>query len=171
MRTEVYWIDGVPSGKLGIASRPRGGEWLDDEIEAWRKLGVDFVVSALTPAEEAELDLEQERAVCRRRGLQFASLPIPDRGTPGTPSALRRVLGLIVKDLKSGGTVLVHCRQGIGRASLIAATTLGASGETPDQAFSRIERARGRPVPDTGEQKEWVRRFVAGLRNDQDYRS
>ena len=34
------------------------------------------------------------------------------------------------------------------------------TGEAPDRAFSRIERARGRPVPDTDEQREWVRRFA-----------
>ena len=41
--------------------------------------------------------------------------------------------------MKSGGSVLVHCRQGIGRAALIAASALTVDGETPDRAFSRIE--------------------------------
>lgn len=167
MKTEIYWIDGMPMGKLGIAPRPRGGDWLDDEVEAWRASGVDCVVSALTPAEEAELDLQDEKTACRKHGMQFVSFPIPDRGTPQTLALLQRALSLIAEDLKSGGSVLVHCRQGIGRSALIVASALAMAGEGPERAFSRIERARGRPVPDTSEQREWVRRFAAGLRSTQ----
>ena len=32
-----------------------------------------------------------------------------------------------------------------------------ASGENSTEAFERITKARGRPVPDTVEQKEWVK--------------
>lgn len=167
MKTEIYWIDGMPMGKLGIAPRPRGGDWLDDEVEAWRASGVNCVVSALTPAEEAELDLQNEATACRKHGMHFVSFPIPDRGTPRTLSLLQRAMSFIKDDLKSGGSVLVHCRQGIGRAALIAASALAATGEGPDRAFLRIERARGCPVPDTEEQREWVRRFAAGLRSTQ----
>ena len=167
MRAEIYWIDGMALGKLGIAARPRGGDWLDDEVEAWRASGVDCVVSALTPAEEVELDLQDEETACRQRGMQFVPSPIPDRGVPASSSSLRQVLSLVIENLRADRTVLVHCRQGIGRASLIAACALAATGEGPDRAFSRIERARGRPVPDTDEQRDWVRRFVAGRSNTQ----
>jgi protein-tyrosine phosphatase len=54
----------------------------------------------------------------------------------------------------------VHCRQGIGRSSLVAACVLVISGESPQSAFEHIERARGRSVPDTAEQKEWVTSFA-----------
>lgn len=167
MMTQIYWIESMPMGRLGIAPRPRGGDWLVDEIQAWRADGVDCVVSALTPVEESELDLENEETVCRNHGLQFVSIPIPDRGTPGTASSLLRVLSLVDETLRSNGTVVIHCRQGIGRASLIAASALALAGEAPNQAFSRIERARGRPVPDTEEQREWVRQFATGLKSTQ----
>lgn len=170
MNAELYWIDGMPMGKLGIAPRPRGGGWLDDEVEAWRASGVDCVISALTPAEVAELDLQNEETVCRKHGMQFVSFPIPDRGTPRTPALLQQVLSLITEVLTSGGSVLVHCRQGIGRSALIVASALAVAGEGPERAFSRIECARGHPVPDTSEQRDWVRRFAEGLRNIQSRR-
>ena len=160
MKTEINWIHGLPKGRLGIAPRPRGGDWLDDEVASWRASGVDCVISALTPAEEVELDLSAEEVVCREHGLQFVSFPIPDRGVPASPSALRSVLVKVTKDLAAGRTVLVHCRQGIGRASLIASSALTATGEGPDLAFARIQRARGCSVPDTEEQRNWVRRFA-----------
>ena len=160
MKTDVFWIDGMPRGRLGIAPRPRGGDWLEDEVRAWQAAGVDCVVSLLTPAEEAELDLESEGAACRKHGVQFLSLAIPDRGVPATVSSLDDLLTLVAENLRSGKAVLIHCRQGIGRVSLVAASALVTMGEDAAGAFSRIEQARGRPVPDTDEQRDWVRQFA-----------
>ena len=160
MKTEVFWIDGLARGRLGIALRPRGGDWLQDEVEAWRASGVDSVVSLLTPEEQTEFDLKDEESACRRQGMTFRSLAIPDRGVPQSRPALRRLLSALLRDLNSGKTVVVHCRQGIGRSSLIAASVLASFGEDPDRVFRRIERARGRSVPDTDEQRNWVRHFA-----------
>ena len=44
MSTNLYWADGPWSGKLALAARPRGGDWLGDEISAWRKAGVDTIL-------------------------------------------------------------------------------------------------------------------------------
>jgi hypothetical protein len=57
MRTELYPIDGPWPGHLAIAPRPRGGDWLEDEIRAWRRSGVDVVLSLLSREEEAEQPL------------------------------------------------------------------------------------------------------------------
>jgi hypothetical protein len=43
MRTELYWIERPWRGRLAIMPRPRGGDWLDDEIQSWRRSGVDVV--------------------------------------------------------------------------------------------------------------------------------
>jgi len=92
--------------------------------------------------------------------VEFISLAIPDRGVPQTVSLLDRLLSRLVSELDSGRSIVIHCRQGIGRASLIAALAMITLGEDTDRAFSRIEQARGRPVPDTEEQREWVRQFA-----------
>lgn len=34
MRAEIYWIQEVPCGRLGIVGRPRAGDWLVDEVTA-----------------------------------------------------------------------------------------------------------------------------------------
>ena len=36
MHTELYWIPGPWLGRLAIMPRPRGGDWLEDEIRSWR---------------------------------------------------------------------------------------------------------------------------------------
>jgi len=61
MPTNLYWADGPWPGKLALAARPRGGDWLEDEIAAWRKAGADTVLSLLTPDEEQDLDLKNGR--------------------------------------------------------------------------------------------------------------
>ncbi len=57
MYTKLYWIDGPWRGKLAIAARPRGGDWIADEIASWRGSGVDVIVSLLTAEEERDLEL------------------------------------------------------------------------------------------------------------------
>jgi protein-tyrosine phosphatase len=52
-----------------------------------------------------------------------------------------------------------HCRAGIGRSSLLAASLLIQSGFSPQDAFDAIEKSRGCPVPDTLEQRNWVERY------------
>ena len=92
MSTELRWVEGPWKGKLAIAARPRGGDWLEDEIAAWRRLGVTTVVSLLTPEEENELDLMEERAVAQSYGLGFLSLPVPDREVPASESEVTAML-------------------------------------------------------------------------------
>ena len=43
MKTAPYWIDGPWPGRLAIVPRPRGGDWLEDEVRAWRQVGLDNV--------------------------------------------------------------------------------------------------------------------------------
>jgi protein-tyrosine phosphatase len=67
----------------------------------------------------------------------------------------------IVAALNAGQHVAVHCRIGIGRSAMLAAAALVALGDASQQAFARIEAARGLPVPDTPEQRRWVEQYAA----------
>lgn len=78
MVTKLYWIPGPWQGKLAIAARPRGGDWLVDEMRDWHRAGLNTVLSLLTPDEEQDLDLMAESHVAQGEGLKFLSLPIPD---------------------------------------------------------------------------------------------
>ena len=79
MKPEVYWID-APPGRLAIMPRPRSGDWLPDEIRAWRAVGIGIVLSLLTNEETAELGLADEQTLCRTAGVEFRRYPIEDRG-------------------------------------------------------------------------------------------
>lgn len=156
MRTDLFWIEGPWPGRLAIMPRPRGGDWLEDEIRAWQTAGVKTIVSALEPSEAAELDLASEENLSHANGMDFVSIPITDRGVPASVPALLRVLLPLERELSDGRQVAIHCRQGIGRSSLLAAGLLTLGGVSPEDAWQRIERARGRAVPDTPEQRSWL---------------
>lgn len=161
MKTEVYWIAGPWPGRLAIVPRPRGGDWLEDEVRSWRDTGLDVVVSLLTPEEITEFELDQEERWCQVHCIQLHTFPIPDRGVPASPGALADLVIRLEKALEANKSVAMHCRQGIGRSSLVAATLLVSAGEDPETALECISRARGRPVPDTLEQRDWVKAFAS----------
>lgn len=156
MSTELRWVEGPWKGKLAIASRPRGGDWLEDEIEAWRGQGVTAIVSLLTLEEERELDLIEESAIAQSKGLGFLSLPIPDREIPASESEVTAMLARLHGVLVSGGSAVIHCRQGIGRAGLLASCMLVFEGKPPVEAIEVVSRARGVEVPETPDQRAWV---------------
>ena len=161
MRADLYWVPTPFPGKLAVAPRPRGDDWLDDEMASWRRAGVDVAVSLLTPAEAAEFGLEREADAADAHGIRFASVPIPDRGTPPDPAAAADLAHRVAGWMADGRTVAVHCRQGIGRAGMVAAAGLVAAGLPPDDALARVSAARGVPVPETPDQRRWVQEFAA----------
>jgi protein-tyrosine phosphatase len=160
MKTPLYWIPGPWPGRLATAPRPRGGDWLADEIAAWKADGITIVVSALTKGEAAHLDLDGEGEACKTAGVGFHSFPIPDVTAPDSVRQVRDFLVPIESRLASGDAVVAHCRMGIGRSSTLAACLLILAGVSPDDAFDRICTARGCTVPDTPEQRRWVERFA-----------
>src|SRR5688572_11365501 len=120
MRPDLYWIPGPWPGKLAISTRPRGGDWLEDEIRGWMDAGIQGVVSCLTPEEAAELGLSEEARLCGVSALAFMSFAMPDRGVPSSRKEAADKLDALLASLRMGKTVALHCRQGIGRSGLVA---------------------------------------------------
>jgi len=140
-------------------ARPRGGDWLVDEIVALRNARVSTVVSLLEPRETAELELGAESLICARHAIEYMNLPVPDFGVPESMRAFVEFAGVVHERLVAGNTVAIHCRMGIGRSSLLAAAVLGLSGLGLDESLRRIASARGLRVPDTEAQVAWLRRL------------
>jgi protein-tyrosine phosphatase len=158
--SRLHWIATPAAGRLAIAARPRGDEWLADDIARWQADGLNLVVSLLEPAEIAELGLRREAELCQAAGIELTSFPIPDRCLPPSRPAAWQLVSAVAKDLAAGSAVAIHCRAGIGRSAVIAACVLICMGIDADQALAMIGAARGLSVPDTEEQREWVLDFV-----------
>jgi protein-tyrosine phosphatase len=161
--TKLHWVEGLWPGKLALAARPRGGDWLEDEIAAWHAAGIDAVVSLLTPEEEQDLDLGREAQAVKARGMKFVSSPIPDRQVPNSETEMAAALERIDAELSAGNNVVVHCRQGIGRTGLVGACLLITKGLSSERAVKSLSAVRGIPVPETEEQRRWIDHYAAIL--------
>ena len=102
MFTELFRVEGPWPGQLAISARPRGGDWLDEEIISWRRAGIDVIVSLLEPAEAADLNLGNEAIQSEVTGIQFFSFPIVDRSIPTSSSDIHGFLSKIDAKLSQG---------------------------------------------------------------------
>src|SRR5258708_19979549 len=82
MPQNIYWISAAQPYRLAIVARPRGHDWLADEIEGLAREGIDTLVSMLTPEEATELGLMEEEGLCAEHGIKFLNFSIPDRSVP-----------------------------------------------------------------------------------------
>jgi protein-tyrosine phosphatase len=157
--SRLHWIETPTGGRVAIAARPRGDDWLESEITGWKSAGLDVVVSLFEPDEISELGLRREAELCRAQGIEFISFPIADRGLPKSHDETWQLVRFIADGIAAGGRPLIHCRAGIGRSSVIAACALICSGIEAERALALIKDARGVSVPDTEEQRDWVIAF------------
>lgn len=163
MRSGIFWIEGPWPGRLGVSARPRGGDWLGQELAGWRREGVDTIVSLLTPQEEEEFSLQAEGAQAYEQGMNFVSVPVGDRQAPDSESEIEAVVREMDTALSARRNVLVHCRQGIGRSGLLAACLLIHRGTSPASALGQLSATRGTEVPETREQRDWIEQYASRL--------
>lgn len=159
MGPDLYVVGDLGEGFLAVMAKPVAGEWLGEDLRALKSRGVIKVVSLLEQAEQFEVGLGQEASICASAGLAYQSYPIPDRGLPSSIPEFRSFVRSLYSEICAGQSTVVHCRAGIGRSGLVAASVLVEGGHAVDEAFDMISRSRGVNVPDTDEQ----RRFVATL--------
>lgn len=153
---QIFWIVGDPPAPLAIVLCPRSGEWLEDDLLALKRGGIETLVTLLEPVEALWLGLVEERFVADHLGLNFLSHPIPDLRIPPHPAAFRKFVAGLAERLRVGESVGVHCRGSIGRSTVATACALIELGWTPGAALAAIREARGCVVPNTQEQEDWI---------------
>jgi protein-tyrosine phosphatase len=158
MRPELFTIRRAGTGSLSTMARPHGGRRLEAVMSGLADAGVTVLVSLLTEAEMAELELTDEPGAARDAGIAFYHLPTPDRTVPDRTASIE-LARTLATSLDQGAGVAIHCRYGIGRSSTLAAIVLVLEGAAPEQAWELISAARGVTVPDTVAQREAIARM------------
>lgn len=74
-------------------------------------------------------------------GIKYLHLPTVDN-TPPPLDILLKGAEFMDTEIKNGGTVYVHCRQGLGRGPTMAMAYLIKTGATYEDAFKIIKRVR-----------------------------
>jgi len=156
----IYWLRDVPTGRIAVMPRPRGGKWLADEVSGWHCAGLRTVVSLLERHEVKKLGLRDEPAFCEAVRIEFISFPIPDGGVPLSICNSVRLVAKLASKVSSGTAVGIHCRAGIGRSALLAGCILSRLGVPEMEVFPCISRARGVSCPETEAQVKWFASFL-----------
>lgn len=158
MGPTFFEVELIGSGFLAVMAKPVSGEWIGEEFSGLHSAGIHQVVSLLEEREAFELGLADEKQLCEEHGLKFTSYPMKDRGLPPTVDSFTQLAMAIYHQTASGQNTVIHCRAGIGRTGLLAAGVLLRAGFEVDEAFARISDRRGVEVPDTEEQRDWLRK-------------
>ncbi len=175
----VGWIDlagliGSQSerkGRLGLTFAPgkrasslSGTSWVRDlELDLLRLRHahhVEHLVCLVTDRELRALHMGGYIEAVRRHGVTLHRLPIVDGRVPCNLDALRAVLTELADILRAGGTVVAHCRGGLGRAGTFGACLAMQLGASGPEALDLVRAARGHNCPENETQRRFVLDFA-----------
>ena len=165
-QTEVFRIDSIGKGCLAIMAHPASTGSVASTISEIAALGFHQVVSLLEPAEADVLGLAQEAELVTAQSMKFISYAIPDMGLPARSDDFARLAQSLFTQIDAGTNTLIHCRGGIGRSGLLAAAVLLRGGKDVQTAFAQVSLMRGRQVPETAQQGDWLQASHEAITNE-----
>lgn len=156
-------------GRIGMTIAPgkhqRGGhsgDWardLDADLARLRELyATDLLVTLLPGYELQALKIPNLLERARAHGLETRYFPFDDGSVPDRLLGAYVLIERLVSRLRAGGTIVVHCKGGLGRSGLVVASVLIALG-LDHEAATTATRAARRGAIETPAQGVWVREF------------
>jgi dual specificity MAP kinase phosphatase len=136
-----YWSDNIYRVTFGMPRLKRceitknlylGSQYNRVGLRKLRALGITAIINMRMHSVYSEAQYE---------GFHYLHLPTPDN-TPPDLEVLKEGANFADKEIKAGGKVYVHCRQGLGRGPTMAAAYLLKTGLTLEDALALIRKAR-----------------------------
>ena len=164
---QIASLDTPGGGRIGMSFCPgkrdplaTTGPWardLDTDLAVIRAWGASALVTLMEDHELVHLEVGRLGEAVRSMGIDWYHLPIRDVSVPSNAFETQwRTSGEELRErLLRGQSVVVHCRGGLGRTGLIAASLLIELGEVPVRALERVRAARPGAV-ETREQELYV---------------
>ncbi len=166
-------------GQLGLTLAP--GKKTDEKDVQWERdletdlkrlreeYGVGVLVSLMERDEYSDLQIPELFQKAEEQGMEVLYLPIPDYGVPNASEDddYRPFIEDIANRIEEGETVIVHCRGGLGRSGMVAASVLVALGHSAEEAIKTVRGARKGAI-ETPDQEDRVRWFEMELQAGDD---
>lgn len=160
LNPKLHWIQNIDPYRLAVTPCPLLTIDLTKQVKAWHQAGIELVVSLLEPHEFQKLGVANESAICNSFGIRFLSLPICDHSVPDSPLELASLVREVHANLIDGKAAAIHCYAGIGRTGIVAACVLNELKVPVETMFDLLRVSRGYDMPESEEQKNWVKQFI-----------
>lgn len=174
--TDPIRVDFIPAdaglgpGRLGMTFAPGkkaygiAGQWDRDLDTDLARLVDEYdtrvLVSLLADHEYEKYGIADLESTAAKHGVEFLRLPIRDGGIPPAMDDAVVFVEKILDRLTAPGTVVVHCRGGLGRTGLIAACCLTTVGHPAEQAMAITRQARSGAI-ENPDQEAFIADFAA----------
>lgn len=155
MNPSIFKLKQIGVGNLYIMPCPRP-HVLAEDMAYYMNLGVNTIVCLLEKPEMIARGLALEEYLCQELDLRFEHFSIPDRAIPSNLRAFRALVDKLDAELKQGRNLAIHCYAGIGRTGVLAGCLLIRDGMTPQAAIELMSEIRGRNMPQTQVQYEFL---------------
>ena len=155
----VYKITSIGKGTLYAMPCPASGQ-LNDILTSLRdEENIDRVISLLEEKEAEKLGVAAEAEACKSLGLTYQNYPIRDFHIASSQSEFSRFIKSLYDLLVAGDKIVVHCYAGIGRTGLVVGSLMILDGVPAKEAIDKMSEARGRNMPQTQDQYEYLINF------------
>lgn len=151
----VDFIPDVCGGRLGMTDAPGRGGDLESDLLRLRDHYLVTTLVCLLP----EFEVEAAAAARVAPEMSFVSFPISDLAVPPNMNSFKKMAEDVVRRLRAGETVVLHCLYGLGRTGMAAACVLTLCGYSVEEAILKVRATRRRTI-ETDAQLEFVRQFA-----------
>lgn len=128
-----YWVE---PGRLLAGEHPcaAAGNAQARRVQLLLAAGVRAFIDLTREGEQPDYTrMLPEGVACHR-------LPIPDHSIPEAPERMREIQRTLMRELRAGGAVYVHCRAGFGRTGMTIGCYLRERGHSGPQAMEELNR-------------------------------
>lgn len=149
-------------GKVYLHSLPgRYESHMDFLFECWRYSIGEIICLATLEEIKMKSPLYMQAIQSEDLRLRIRMFQIPNFGAPSDRDAFLNLIEELVKLLKSGRNLLIHCSGGIGRTGMLANGLLMMLGLSSDEAHTTVQAAQS--APETASQDQFLEWLEAKL--------